>query len=132
MSRTTTDAITYTDTAQKILSESDRTTQGDTLQEEYRELDISPLSSDGKSFANVVFAHESPRAIAEAIGLSIIYDDTQAGSRLAEVYSRTRKDYYSIASNSIDDRNSHTKFKRSVVVGMINSAKPVKEAISLE
>jgi len=132
MSDSVADTIKYYDGTQKVISEADRTTQGMAEPEEYRELDISSIASDGHDFANEIFMGSKPRILAEVIGLGIIFDDTQAGCRLAEVYGRTRADYYRIASETVKARNSHTKFKRSVTIGMINSSKPVKEALSLE
>lgn len=132
MSDSVADTIKYYDGTQKVIAESDRTTQGTAGSDEYRELDISPMASDGHDFANEIFMGKKPRILAEVIGLGIIFDDTQAGCRLAEIYGRTRADYYRLASETVQARNSHTKFKRSVTIGMINSSKPVKEALSLE
>lgn len=132
MSDNAAEVIKYYDSTQKVISEADRTTQSSTAQGEYKDLDIVPYTADGHDFANVVFTGSEARILAEVIGTGIIYDETQAGCRLAEVYGRTREEYYAIASKSVEGRNSHSKFRRSITVGMINSSKPVKEALTLE
>lgn len=72
---------------------------------------VMSLETDARKIANTVFSRGVPVIPADALSFSDIYDASQSCTRIAKLYSMTRKDFYNQAAKDKKVRDKRLALK---------------------
>jgi len=88
---------------------------------------VSSMETDGRLFANMVFAAGKMQTRASVLAGADMYDLTQASTRLSQLYSFTREQFYQQATDAVGVRKNLMALKQSIAVSAIQaSEEPIK------